>query len=215
MKTNKKLILNKYQIKNLNNKEVRDFKSHTTKKYYNSMKKYLIIIVLILCSCTKNSYIEQHKPIKSIQLLNIIEDIEKDIPSQLINEHCIKDSNMFIYIAFHRLDDKKRLSIFTTAEIPFFQEDIENLDNTKDGEKIKGHFYLSNGRKVVIYDSDSIGKLFYDESHLRKDSLSYYKHSFDRNVCFESVSVNHRGYKIEDTNLVLKEKHFNTSIKEY
>ncbi len=180
------------------------------------MKKYLIIvIVIIFCSCDKNVIIEQPKAIKSKELLNIIDDIVKDIPFQLIEEHCIKDSNMFVYLGFHKVNNKNTLSIFTTSAIPFFAEDIENLDNTKDGENLKGYFYLNNGRKVVIYDKDSIGKYFYDESQLNKDSLSYYKHSFDRNVCSEAVSVNYKNYLIEDTNLILKEKYFKTSIKGY
>ena len=180
------------------------------------MKKYLIVIIIIIfCSCDKNIIIEQPKAIKSKELLNIIDDIVKDIPEQIIEEPCIKDSNMFVYLGFHKVNNKNTLSIFTTSAIPFFAEDIENLDNTLDGEHIKGNFCLSNGRKVVIYDQDSIGKYFYDESLLNKDSISYYKHSFDRSLCYEAVSVNYKNYLIKDTNLILKEKYFKTSIKVY
>lgn len=178
------------------------------------MKKYLIIIVLVLCSCTKNSIIEQPKPINSIKLLSIIEDIEKDIPFQIIEERFIKDSDMFIYLGFRILNEKETLSIYTASEAPYFAEDIENIDKIDINTiGIKGYFRLNNGRKVVIYDRDNIGKRFYNTSKLIKDSIGF----IHRDLYFgkEAISVNYRIYQVEDTNLILKIKNFKTNIKGY
>lgn len=177
------------------------------------MKKYLIIIVLILCSCSKNNNIEQSTPIKSNQLLNIIEDIEKDIPYQIVEEQFYKDSNMFIYVAFQKLDEIKMLSIYTTSSAPFFGDDIENIENIDiNSIGIKGFFRLDNGRKVVIYDKADIGGNFYDSNKLITDSLDFIRKDVDFGK--EVLSVNYRIYKIENTNINLKVKYFKTNIKE-
>ncbi len=180
------------------------------------MKKYLIVIIIIIfCSCDKNVSIEQPKAIKSKELLNIIDDIVKDIPDQIIEEHFVKDSDMFVYLGFHYMYGKKTLSIYTTSDAPYFGEDIENMDKIDDINTIgiKGYFYLHNGRKVVIYDKDDIGKYFYDVSQLIKDSIGFIRS--DRGLGYEAVSVNYKNYLIKDTNLILKEKYFKTSIKGY
>jgi hypothetical protein len=164
------------------------------------MKKILLIfmIVVVSFSCIDNNVKTDSHIIKSKELQSIIKEHIKEIKN--ISDLKFNDSLLFISISFYSDNQLKKMSINTHALSPIFKPGI-NIE-------YKGNCFFE-GRNILIYDQEEIGKQFLNYNQLQHDSVD----KFENKSCNEESFLNTEVYKIEGNKLFLLEKRIIPNIK--
>ncbi len=163
------------------------------------MKKILLIFITVLFSysCINNVNIGNHI-VKSERLQNIIKDHIKEIEN--IGDLKYNDSMLFISISFYNDNQLKKMSINTHALSPIFKPGI-NIE-------YKGNYFFE-GKNILIYDQEEIGKQFLNYNQLQHDSVD----KFENKSCNEESFLNTEVYEIEGDKLILLETRIIPNIK--